>query len=502
VPCDRTSENIKTVSAICAHLDGLPLAIELIAARMRLMSPESLLARLNDQFILTADGMRAASARQKTLNNAISWSYNLLSEEEQKLFARLSVFSGGFTLEAAEGIFSNIIEEKSVSNLITSLLDKSLLQRTFDERGEPLFTMLVTIQQFARERLRGMGEEVEIRNRHLAYFLDLTKEADKELRGPNQLEWLHRLEVMRDNFRAALGWAIETRQTELALQMARKLHWFWFVRGDHTEGRQWLGRALALPDAPMYPEVQAEALTQIAHHTWLQIGAKRARPLVEQALSVARAHDDKGNTAKALAVLGLVLTFEHDFVVAKSTLEESIGLFQEVDDKWGYAHAVICLALGPYMQDDRATSLALHEQALVLFREIGDRYFQSAALRFIGNLLVKQGDWTRGAAALREALILARELGSIWEVAAVLWSLTDAVQGAGDYARAVRLNWAAKNIFESIGTWNHEDESVFEKVLEDCRAELRELEFAIAVEQGRAMTIEQAITYALEESVS
>jgi len=274
------------------------------------------------------------------------------------------------------------------------------------------------------------------------------------------------------------------------------------VRGDHTEGRQWLGRALALPDAPMYPEVQAEALTQIAHHTWLQIGAKRARPLVEQALSVARAHDDKGNTAKALAVLGLVLTFEHDFVVAKSTLEESIGLFQEVDDKWGYAHAVICLALGPYMQDDRATSLALHEQALVLFREIGDRYFQSAALRFIGNLLVKQGDWTRGAAALREALILARELGSIWEVAAVLWSLTDAVQGAGDYARAVRLNWAAKNIFESIGTWNHEDESVFEKVLEDCRAELRELEFAIAVEQGRAMTMEQAITYALEESVS
>jgi predicted ATPase/transcriptional regulator with XRE-family HTH domain len=497
------SENIKTVSVICAQLDGLPLAIELIAARMRLMSPRALLERLNDQFTLSADGMRAASARQKTLNDAIGWSYNLLSAEEQKLFVYLSVFSGGFTLEAAESIFWGMFAAKSVSNLVTSLLDKSLLQRTFDARGEARFDMLVTIQQFALDHLRRMGSEAEVRNWHLAYFLALAEEGDKEMRGPNQIEWLHRLHVMRDNLRAALDWTIETGQTEAALQMARELHWFFFVRGDHNEGRQWLGRVLALPDASEYPGLYAEVLTQIAHHTWLQIGWKEARPLVEQALAVARAHGDRRNIAKALSILGLVMNLEHNFIAAQVTLEESKILFQEVHDDWNYAHAVIALALGPKLQDDRAAALALHEQALALFRKIGDRYFQSVALRHISDIHIKQGDWLLAQNALREALILARELGSTYEVAAVLWSLTDAVQGAGDYARAVRLNWAAKNIFELIGTWKQQDEkdeSVFEEVLESCRAALDGSAFAAAVAEGRAMTLEQAVAYALEDS--
>jgi len=494
------AENIQAVSSICAQLDGLPLAIELIAARMRLMSPQALLKRWNDQFILSADGMRAVPARQKTLNNAIGWSFNLLSDEEQRLFAYLAVFSGGFTLGAAESIFWGMFAAKSVSNLVTSLLDKSLLQCTFDARGEARFDMLVTIQQFALDHLRRMGSEAQVRNWHLAYFLALAEEGDKEMRGPNQIEWLHRLAVMRDNFRAALQWAIETRQTEAALQMARKLHWFFFVRGDHTEGRQWLGRVLALPDAPLYPEVYAEALTQLAHHTWLQTGPKEARPSVEQALAIARAHSDQENIARALTVLGLVLTLEHNFAVAESALKESMALFQEVDDKWGYAHAVICLALGPYMQDDRATALALHEQALVLFREVGDRYFQGVALRHIGALRVKQGDWTHGAIALRAAQILAQDLNSKWEIYAVIWSLAEAAQRAENPPRAVRLYWAAKNIADSIGAWTEDDESEIEKYLGSCRAAMGESAFAQAIEQGRTMTMEQAIAYALEDA--
>ncbi len=228
-------DNIQAMTAICAHLDGLPLAIELIAARIRLMSPQALLERWNDEFILSADGMRAASPRQKTLNDAIDWSYSLLSAEEQKLFAYLSVFSGGFTLEAVEAIFSRTVVEKSVSDLITLLLDKSLLQRVPEHEslqvgvgriGNPTYTMLAIIQQFARDRLRDMGEETEVRKWHLTYFLALAEKGDKEIRGPNQIEWLQRLGMMRDNFRAALQWAIETGQTEAALHMARKLHWF------------------------------------------------------------------------------------------------------------------------------------------------------------------------------------------------------------------------------------------------------------------------------------
>src|SRR3990172_6685673 len=231
-------------------------------------------------------------------------------------------------------MFSSTDTAKSVSDLIALLLDKSLLKRVLNEHGEPRFTMLVTIQEYVRERLREMGEEAEIRNLHLAYFLELAEKGDREIRGPNQIEWLHRLDVMRDNFRAALEWAIETGQTETALQMACRLHWFWFARGDHNEGKRWLGRVLALPDAPLYPDAHAEALTQIAHHTWLQIGAEEARPFVEQALSIARAHDDKRNIAKALAILGLVMNIEHNFAAAQVALEESKTLFQEVHDDW------------------------------------------------------------------------------------------------------------------------------------------------------------------------
>ncbi|HMD80252.1 MAG TPA: helix-turn-helix domain-containing protein, partial [Anaerolineales bacterium] len=177
------SENIQTVSAICSYLDGLPLAIELMAARMRFMTPQAVLEHLNNQFVLTVDGVRASSTRQKTLNDAIAWSYNLLSNEEQNLFAYLSVFSGGFTLDMAETIFSRTVTGKSVSDLITSLLDKSLLQLVFDEGSQPRYTMLVTIQEYARERFRDVGEETKVRNQHLAYFLNLTTNADKELRG-------------------------------------------------------------------------------------------------------------------------------------------------------------------------------------------------------------------------------------------------------------------------------------------------------------------------------
>jgi len=282
--------------------------------------------------------------------------------------------------------------------------------------------------------------------------------------------------------------------------MVRKLHWFWFVRGDHNEGRYWLGRVLAMPDAPLHAGLYAEILTQLAHHTWLVVGTKESRLPVEQALAIARAHDDKRNTARALSVLGLVLTRERNFSAAQSTIEESEALFQEVDDKWGYAHAVMCLALGYLIQDDFVTALALHEQAFSIFREVGDRYFQAVGLRHIGNIQVKQSDWINGIKTLREALTLARQMDSKFEIYAATWSFTEAAQRAGDPARTVRLGWAAKNIADAIGAWWREDDEEFEAILTTCRAALSELEFTEAVEQGRAMTMEQAIAYALGNS--
>ncbi len=494
-------DNIQAVASICIQLDGLPLAIELMAARMRLMTPQVLLKHLNTQFVLSANGMRSPSPRQKTLNDAIAWSYNLLSETEQKLFAYLSVFSGSFTQEAVEAIFSDWFVGASLSSLLTSLLDKSLLQRA-SNRETPdaiLFSILETIQHFARNCLRSMEKEEEVRKQHLAYFLGLTKQAEKEIRGPRQVEWLHRLAAMRDNLRSALEWAVETGQTEIALQMACDLSWFWSMRSEFSEGRLWLGRAVEMPGASRYPKLYSYTLAQLALLTWLQSGPKEARPLVEQALSTARAHDDKWNIAWALSILGLVLTNESDFIGAQSALEESRALFREVRDKRGYAYAVGGLAMSAYIQGDLATSLALQEEELVAYRQLGDKFFENAALRFIGMIQVRQGDLTRGVAALREALLIAQQLDSKHEIAIALTHIGDAAQAEGNAVRAMRLYLASKNILDSIGVWRQDDEAELEEKLAASRAALVKSTFTHTIEQGRAMTLEQAVAYALEK---
>ncbi len=496
------AENIRAISAICKQLDGLPLAIELVAARMRLIPPRALSERLQDEFLLPADGMRGVPTRQKSLNNAIGWSYELLSEEEQKLFCYLSVFSGGFTLEAAETVFSQAFTETTVSALIASLFDKSLLQRSFDSSGEARYVMLGTIQEFARQRLRETDAEAEIRNWHLAYFLDLAGQADRELRGLNQLEWLHRLRATRDNLRAVLDWAIETEQTELALRLARKTDWFRFIRSEHNEGRQWLQRVLNMPDTPLHPEAYSDALTQLARHTWLQIGEKESRPYIEQALSIARAHADKHNIARALTVLGLVLISEKNFAAGQEILEESKALHQEVDDEWGYAHAVMCLGWGSSVRDDYVTALALHELALALFRKLGDRYYECVVLNGMGVCQIMQGSLTQGMATLRESLVLSQQLDSKYEIAGALRRLGEAAQYAKRPARAVHLYWAAKNVYDSIGAWQQEDDRKLEEYLVACRDSLGESAFEESVEEGRAMTMEQAIEYALELSTN
>ena len=500
-------ENIKIVSAICAQLDGLPLAIELIAARMRFMSPETLLERLSGQFVLTADGMRAASTRQKTLKNAIEWSYNLLSTEEQKLFAYLCVFSGSFALEDTEAIFTRSFTEKRVPELLTLLLDKSLIRRVANEVRGDHYEMLVTIQEYARERLRQFGDETEIRNWHLAYFLDLAERADRELHGHNQLEWLNRLGATRENLRAALDWAIETNQTQSALQIARKLDWFWFIRSDYVEGAQSLLRVLEMPDVSLYPAAHAEVLAQLQHHIHLlgnhfasQLEKGDVAAFAKQALSIARAHNDIHNSARALAMIGLNLITEENVAEAQSVLEESKMLFQQARDEWGYAYVVFLLGWKLFRQNDVGSALPILEQAYGIFKKLGERLFMCVSLRYIGITQIKLGSLNEGLEALKESLILAQQIDSKYEIAAAFYRWGQVAQYLGSPARTVSLFWAAKNAHASIGigVWTQGLDTEFEPVLERCRAALGEAAFTEAVEEGRAMTMEQAIAYALE----
>jgi len=503
-----TAENIQTVVAICAHLDGLPLVIELIAARMRLMSPQALLERLSGQFVLTADGMRAPSERQKTLKNAIDWSYHLLSEQEQELFVYLSVFSGGFALTDAEAIFARSFTEKSVPELLALLLDKSLIRIDAKETSQDHFEMLVTIQEYARELLAQSGEEIEIRDRHLAYFLDLAQRANPELYGPYQLEWLSRLDARRENLRSALDWAIETKQTESALQMVRQLDWFWFIRSDHVEAAQSLLRVLKMPDISLYPEAHAEILAQLQHHRHVlghhfaaQIQNEDPLAFARQALSIARAHHDAHNSARALAMIGLHLVNQKNFLEAQSALEESRTLFQEVQDEWGDTYSFFVLGYKSFVENDLASALPILEQACAIFKRLGERFFMCVALRYVGITRIRLNNIKQGIEALREGLNTARQVGSKYEVAASFYRWGQAAQYLGDPARTVSLFWAAKKAHDTIGMgiWTQGLDAEFETVLERCRAELGEAAFAEAVERGRGMTMEQAIAYALEE---
>src|SRR5215204_5303846 len=279
-----TNDNAPAVAEICARLDGLPLAIELAAARTRVLPPQKMLERLGNRLKLLKGGPRDLPTRQQTLRGTIDWSYELLEEEEKILFGRLSVFSGGRTLEAIEEICDPEGELEALEG-VESLLEKSLLRQEEGVEGEPRFVMLETVHEYAREKLQESGEEQEIKRAHAHYFLTLAEEADPELKGPDQLEWFERLEAEHDNIRAALSWALERNEAELALRLGGALWWFWLVRGYHSEGRRWLEEALAT-DERRSPEVRAMALAGAGALALEQGDLDRAQEACEAGLEV------------------------------------------------------------------------------------------------------------------------------------------------------------------------------------------------------------------------
>jgi tetratricopeptide (TPR) repeat protein len=290
--------------------------------------------------------------------------------------------------------------------------------------------------------------------------------------------------------------------------MALKLDWFLHICSDHVEAAQSLLRVLDLPDVSSHPQAHAEALVQLQHHKHLlgdyfasQIEKEGAGSYAEQALSIARAHNDVHNSARALSMIGLNLIVEKNYVEAQSVLEESGTLFQQTRDEWGYAYTVMLLGWMSFVQNDLAPALPVLEQAFTIFEKLGERYFMCVCLRYIGIIQIKLGNIKQGVGALRNSLSLARQLDTKYEIAAAFFRWGQAAQYLGNSARTVTLFWAAKNAHETIavGVWTQGLDAEFETVLGRCRAELGETAFEEAVAKGRAMTIEQAIAYALNE---
>ena len=394
-----TNANAPAVAEICVRLDGLPLAIELAAARSKLFSPQALLARLGQRLAVLTTGARDVPARQQTLRNAIAWSYDLLAAEEQRLFWRLSLFAGGCTLEALESVSTAL--DGGTSELfdgVASLLDKSLLQQAEQEDGEPRLTMLETVREYGLEALRESGEAEASQRTHALYYLALAEEAEPHLKGAQQVLWWKRLEREQENLRAALSWLIGQEEGESAMRLSGALWWFWNIRGYWSEGERWLEAVLGLP--------QAQGRT-----------ARRAKVL----LGAGVLSDRSGHPA------------------ARSRLEESLAIFRELADKRGLVEALDGLARSMFIQNDEIAIRRLEEESVALAREVGDPWLLANALRTSGNIKSFRGDYESARLFLEESVTLLRVLHDQQGLSDTLIELVRAMDYAGQVSQAAAL---------------------------------------------------------------
>jgi predicted ATPase/DNA-binding CsgD family transcriptional regulator len=439
-----TPANIRTIAEICVRLDGLPLAIELAAARIKLLPPQALLTRLAHCLQVLTNGACDAPVRQQTLRNTLAWSYDLLDAREQRLFRRLSVFAHGCTLEAVEGLYTELGEMPTdVLDGVASLIDKSLLRQVEEEGEEPRLLMLTTIREFGLEALAASGEMESTRQAHAAYYLRLAQQAEFELGGPQQAAWLEQLEREHDNLRAALSWSLEQAEDgeagwhrETALWLAGSLYMFWWVHGHWSEGRNFLERALAVSEDVAAP-VRAKALCAAANLNFVQSDYQRAEMLSQESLALYRELGDQRGIALSLYPLGNIAWVKGDTAAARSLLDEALALFRELGDKEFAAYALFSLALLTSSQGEYTRACTLHEESLALFREIEHKKGIAHILSQLAQALFdSQGDQGRVRSLLEECLALSREIGFKEGIAAAKCLSGQVALGRGDLATA------------------------------------------------------------------
>jgi len=410
---DLTPGNTRLVAQVCRQLEGIPLAIELAAARVRAMTVEQIAARLDDHLGLLTVGSRTAQARQQTLRATLDWSYNLLTEPERSLLRRLSVFAGGCTLEAAEQVCAGeSIEKKHMQHLLISLVDKSLI--LFEERGalEGRYRLLEMVRQYAAEGLQAHGEAEPVKNRHRDCFLSLAEEAEPHLKGAEQANRLQRLETEHDNLRAALVHCeTEALGAQKGLQLTGALHRFWDMRGDYHEGRAYLGRALKRAGAQEATAARAKTLNAAGALAHLQGDYEVAGALNEEAQGIQRELGDRTGLAVSLNNLGDLAYGKSDFNAARTLHEESLAISRELEDRAGIALSLFGLGRVAFGQADYNAAGALFEESLIIRRELGDRVAFALSLYSLASVAYSQGDHTTGRTLFEKSLAIRRELG-------------------------------------------------------------------------------------------
>jgi predicted ATPase/DNA-binding SARP family transcriptional activator/DNA-binding CsgD family transcriptional regulator len=535
------AENAQAIAQICVRLEGLPLAIELAAARIMMLPPQALLSRLKDRLKLLTGGPREFSKRQRSLRGTIEWSYELLEEGEKTLFWRLSVFSGGATLEAIEAV-CDALGDLSVDALdgVSSLLDKSLLRQEEGVEGESRFVMLETIREYAQERLEKSGEAECIKRAHAEYFLALAEEAESMLWGPEEAVWLDRLEQEHDNMRAALSWGMEHDEVELALRLGGALSCFWELAGYFTEGRSWLEAALARNkwasaearikvlegvcwlanwqgdlerveataeeglklsvEAELGEEVAANiqgALSEVARQRG---DYERAAALGKVSLTLNRQAKNTVGEAWSLMNLASVLDDRGDYERAKQLYEEGMALCRQLGSAFLLDGYLINLGYMSLHEGDLERATELNEEAADRFRKEGRGSGLNIILNNLGWAALLRGEYDKARTLYKDSLILCKESGDRIGTSESLEGLAGSAGAKGVPDRAARLFGAAEALREAIGCQQAPaDSTLRDQFLQAARSRLAEVAWEKAFIEGRAMSMGEAVEYALSE---
>jgi predicted ATPase/transcriptional regulator with XRE-family HTH domain len=503
-----TAGNAAAVAEICARLDGLPLAIELAAARVKLLPPSALLTQLQRDLGFLAGGARDLDERQQAMRGAIAWSERLLSGAEQALFRRLAAFAGGCALEAAQAVCAAPVGAEPLGadlfDGLGALVDQNLIFQR-EEDGEPRFGMLHVIREYALERLEASGEAEALRRAHAAYMLALAERAGPELTGPEAVAWLGRMEREHDNLRAALGWARERGEVATGLRLVASVFRFWMARGHLREGRTWVegllkqGEDTAAADSG---EARTRALFAAGTLALYQGDKTAAETWLEQAAARGRAEGDLGTAANALSSLGVVAMQQGHLEQAGARLDESLTLARAVGERRGIAVVLTNLGIVVYLQHDLSRAADCFSEALAVARQLGDRDLIATSLANLSAVALQRGEVPKAEALGREALALYRELSDPRRCAVGLEGLASSAGMAGLGARAARLLGAAMTVREALGAPlpAHELADV-EQFVAVGRTKLGEEQWALALTAGRALSLRDAIAEALDEAV-
>ena len=445
-----TKENAPAVAAICSRLDGLPLAIELAAARIKLLSPSAMLTRLESRLSLLTGGARDLPTRQQTLRNTVEWSYGLLNVAEQTLFRRFSVFTGGCTLEAVEAVCDTKGDlGLDVLDGMASLVDKSLAQQVEQVDKETRFFMLSTIREYALERLAESNDESATRRAHAAYYLVLAEEGAEDIAA--QPEWLDRFEVEHENFRLAIDYLIKTGDAEWGLRLGAALFRFWETREHLAEGRDAIARLLALEGAAARPKLRARLLFAGAVLAAAQGDYGSARPMFEESLETCVELNDNRGVAVALNALAVNARDRGELAAASLLFERCVAIWKDLGDPADIARALSNLASVMKLQGEYERASSLYDECLTMFRQVGDSAGVAWTLNYLGDVAREKADLVAARSFCEQSLSEFRQLRDSWGIASTLSDLASLSCDQGNNAEARRLYGESIKMFQELG---------------------------------------------------